>query len=109
MRLRYPLLSAGPGRPQIHRATALTYGVAVGAVEVDRMQHFIADMPSLRAARWKTLALIVPGAGPALRATLRERHGCKVSTNASLRACEAIAVRLVSSVSAARMAELAAA
>jgi hypothetical protein len=52
------------------------------------------------------LAMLAPGAAPALRASLRERYGCQVSTDASLRACEAVAGRLESSVTPARMAEL---
>jgi len=47
------------------------------------------------------------GASPTLRATLRERYGCQVLTDASLGACDAVAARLESSVSPAKMAELA--
>jgi hypothetical protein len=86
---------------------ALTYGVAVGAVEADRSLFQNADAPSWRAARWHILAMLAPAASPALRASLRERYGCKVSTDASLTACEAVAARLESSVSPAKMAELA--
>jgi hypothetical protein len=86
---------------------ALTYGVAVGAVEVDRCEYQNPAAPSWRAARWQMLALLAPGAGPELRASLRERYGCKVLSDASLAACDAVAARLEASVSPAKMAELA--
>jgi hypothetical protein len=63
--------------------------------------------PSRRSARWHTRALIAPGAGRALRAKLGKRYGCQVTTDVSIGACEAAAARLESSVSPARMAELA--
>jgi len=88
-------------------APALTYGVAVGAVEVDRTQYDNVAAPSRRAARWHMLALLAPGAGTALRASLRERYGCRVTTDASLAACNSVAGRLESSVTPAKMAELA--
>jgi hypothetical protein len=53
------------------------------------------------------LAVLAPGSSPKLRASLRERYGCQVITDASLAACEAVASRLESSVSPAKMAELA--
>lgn len=66
--------------------SVLTYGVAVGAVEVDRTEH--ADMP-------------------ARRAQLARRYGCEVIPETSVEACRAVSDRLVSSVLPARMAELA--
>jgi hypothetical protein len=90
-------------------APALTYGVAVGAVDVDRTQYENVDAPSRRAARWHILAPLSPGAGPASRAALRSRYCCQVIPDASLGACEAVATRLESSVSPAQMAKLAAA
>jgi hypothetical protein len=89
------------------RAPALTYGVAVGAVEVDRGQYQNEAAPSWRAARWHMLALLTPDVGLTFQASLRERYGRKVSTDASLAVCEAVAGRLESSVSPAKMAELA--
>jgi hypothetical protein len=86
---------------------AVTYGVAVGAVEVDRCEYQNPEAPSRRAARWHILAMLAPAARLKLRATLRERYGCQVSTDASLRACEAVAARLEGSVSPTQMAELA--
>jgi hypothetical protein len=88
-------------------APALAYGVAVGAVEVDRTQYENVDAPSRRSARWHTLALIAADASSALRAQLRARYGCQVTTDVSLRACEAVASRLESSLSPAQMAALA--
>ncbi len=85
----------------------LTYGVAVGDVEIDRAQYQNAAAPSRRSARWKMLALLSPGASPQLRTSLRERYGCQVLTDASLGACDAVAGRLESSVTPAQMAELA--
>jgi len=87
-------------------APALTYGVAIGAVEVDSEQYQTVDSPSRRATRWHMLAMLTPNAGPARRAQLRERYRCPVSTGVSLRACEAAAGRLESSLPPARMAEL---
>jgi hypothetical protein len=86
---------------------ALTYGVAVGAVEVDRCEYQNAAAPSRRAARWHILAVLAPAASPELRASLRERYGCQVLIDASLAACDAVAGRLESSVPPAQMAELA--
>lgn len=85
---------------------ALTYGVAVGAVEVDRCEYQNPAAPSRRAQRWHMLALLSPGASPQLRASLSERYGCEVVRDASLRGCEAVAARLESSVSPATIAEL---
>jgi hypothetical protein len=75
-------------------APALAYGVAVGAVEVDRSQYQNVDAPSRRAAGWPTLAIVAPAFSRAVRASLRERYGCQVTTDASLRTCELAAVRL---------------
>ena len=88
-------------------APALTYGVAVGAVEVDHTQYQNAGAPSRRSARWRMLALLSPGSNPELRASLSERYACEVITDASLRGCEAVAGRLESSAPPAQMAELA--
>ncbi len=85
---------------------ALTYGVAVGAVEVDRCEYQNPGAPSRRAARWHMLAMLVPGAGPDRRASLNRRYGCLVTADASLRTCEGVAGLLRSSVTPARMAEL---
>jgi hypothetical protein len=51
------------------------------------------------------LALLSPGVGPKLRASLSRRYGCQVSADASLRACDEVAARLESSVPPAQMAE----
>jgi hypothetical protein len=88
-------------------APALTYGVGIGAVEVDSEQYQNVGSPSRRAAPWHVLAMLVPGVGPKLRASLSDRYGCQVRPDASLRACEAVASLLESTVTPARMAELA--
>src|SRR5271154_7106231 len=51
------------------------------------------------------LALLAPGSSPTLRAALRARYSRPVMADASLKAREAVAGRLESSVSAARMAD----
>jgi len=58
-------------------APALAYGVAVGAVVVDRTQYENVDAPSRRAARWHMLALLAPATDTALRRQLGSRYGCK--------------------------------
>lgn len=86
-------------------SNVLAYGVAVGAVEVDQTRHV--DMASYRCARWHMLTLLVPGVDPARQAALSRRYECEVIAELSPGACRVVSRRLRSSLSAARMAELA--
>lgn len=85
--------------------SALAFGVAVGAVEVDKTRHV--DMPSRRTQRWHQLALMAPGLNPERQAALGRRYDCEVIPEVSLEACRAVSKRLEASLSPARMAELA--
>lgn len=93
-----------------HLPFVLTYGVALGGVEVDKQMVRV-----LRSRKWHVLAMLLGapaaaagqrGWGSAPRA-LAEHYGCEVRRGVSLEACQAVQQRLVSSLSADQMAELA--
>lgn len=98
---QYPTLQRLCGGSWI---SVLAYGVAVGAIEVDRTEH--ADMPARRAPRWHMLALMSGRLDPARRAQLGQRYACEVIPETSEKACRAAEQRLAASLSAEQMAAL---
>ena len=93
-----------------HLPFVLTYGVALGGVEVDKQMVRV-----LRSRKWHVLSMLLgaPAAAAGQRGwsssprALAGRYGCQVRPGVSLEACQAVRQRLVSSLSADQMAELA--
>lgn len=92
---QYPTLQPLCGGSWI---SVLAYGVAVGAVEVDKTRH--ADMPARRTQRWHMLALMSGRLDdPVRREQLAQRYGCEVIPETSVEACRAVSERLSASLS----------